>query len=288
MEQAIGEFLAYLAEAEKGAENTILAYRTDLEQFRRAVASGLGRPASLDVIDGDAARVYVSWLRSRGYRPSTVSRKMAAVRSFVAHTLPRHGRSPDSVLSVLQPPPASGKKARVLSRQEVHTLIHAPQERGSPRDLRDSAILALLYATGLRAAEVVGLTLNHVDLEAGHVRLPGEESPRPLGGALEHLKRYLNEGRPLMLNSLNEWALFLNQRGGSLSRQGLWLVVKRWARKAGLGHDVSPHTLRRTLGAHMVEEGYSRREVRKKLGLSSSNSLRATPPKGEPGEAFET
>lgn len=287
MEQAIGEFLAYLAEVEKGAENTILAYRTDLEQFRRAVSQWLSRPASVDVIDEDAARAYVAWLQSRGYRPSTVSRKMAAVRSFVTYVLPRHERAPDGVLSILQPPPSSGHHARVLSRQEVHALIQAPQERGSPRDLRDSAIMALLYATGMRAAEVVGLRLNHVDLEAGQMILPGEEAPRALGGALGHMKRYLREGRPQMLNSLNEWALFLNQRGGALSRQGLWLVVKRWARKAGLGRDVSPHTLRRTLGAHMIEEGYSRREVRRRLGLSSSNSLRATSPTGEPGEAFE-
>lgn len=288
MEQAIGEFLAYLAEVERGAENTILAYRTDLEQFTRAISNWLGRPATVDVIDEDAVRAYVSWLRSQGYRPSTISRKMAAVRSFVGHALPRHGRAPDSVLSLLQSPPASGQRARVLSRQEVEALIHAPQESGSPRDLRDSAILALLYATGLRAAEVVGLELSHIDLEAGQICLPGEQLPRPLGGALEHLQRYLREGRPLMLNSLNDWALFLNQRGGALSRQGLWLVVKRWAHKCGLGQDVSPHTLRRTLGAHMIEDGISKREVQRRLGLSSSNSLRATLPKGAAKEAFET
>jgi len=200
---------------------------------------------------------------------------MAVVRSFLDY-LENHeeGQSSDLILE-LQSPPAPRRRPRVLSRDEVERLLSAPAKRESPRGLRDAAILALLYVTGLRAADAVALRLDELDLGEGVIRRAEWEGPvLKLGDSLKTLRRYVEEGRPQLSSNANEKALFLNQRGQSLSRQGLWLVVKRWAQATGLGQDVSPYSLRHSLANHMLTQGRTRREVQELLGLSSPNVLR--------------
>jgi integrase/recombinase XerD len=170
----------------------------------------------------------------------------------------------------------------VLSAAELQALLDAPGKQDSPRARRDSAILALLYATGLRAAEVVSLKVDQVDLEQGWVSRPqSPDAPLPLGRALQPMRRYVVDGRPHLARRADERSLFLNQRGDRLSRQGLWLVVKRWTTRAGLGGDLSPHSLRHTLAHHLLQEGRSRREVQQVLGLTSANAMRLHRLQGE-------
>jgi integrase/recombinase XerD len=148
--------------------------------------------------------------------------------------------------------------------------------------LRDAAILALLYVTGFRAAEAVGLRLDEIDLDEGVIRRANSQGPvLKLGESLKVLRRYIEKGRPQLNSNANEKALFLNQRGQSLSRQGLWLVVKRWAHETELGEDVSPYSLRHSLAHHMLNQGRTRREVQELLGLSSPNVLRVGRAKAE-------
>jgi integrase/recombinase XerD len=275
MQTAILRFLTFLREQRGSADNTILAYRTDLQQMDHVISEGEAEPVTLQSLDRQKIRRYVDWLNARGYRPATVARKMAAVRSFLDFLGAQDEPISSELMLELQSPPAPRRRPRVLSKEEVERLLSAPAKRESPHGLRDAAILALLYVTGLRAAEAVGLRLDEVDLSEGVIRRADTDGPvLKLGDSLKTLRRYLEKGRPHLSSNTNERALFLNQRGQSLSRQGLWLVVKRWAHETGLGADVSPYSLRHTLAHHMLSDGRSRREVQELLGLSSPNVLR--------------
>jgi integrase/recombinase XerD len=272
MEAALNRFLVYLRDVRGSSANTLLAYRADLRQFVAALRPKVERPEDLRQ---DALADYVAWLGQQGYRPATISRKMAAVRSFLDYLQSTNVLTDPSLRAGLRPPRAPRPRPRVLSAQELQALLDAPAKQDSPRALRDSAILALLYATGLRAAEVVALEVDQVDLEQGWVARPNpRDAPLPLGRALQPMRRYVVDGRPHLARRTDERSLFLNQRGDRLSRQGLWLVVKRWTTRAGLGGDLSPHSLRHTLAHHLLQEGRSRREVQQVLGLTSANAMR--------------
>jgi integrase/recombinase XerD len=284
MDAAIKRFLDYLEGVQNRAKNTILAYRADLYQLSQVLEEHVGGPVFPGIISADLLSEYVSWLTNQGYQPSTVSRKMAAVRSFIEYLSTQEREVDPSLLAGLQPPPTPKRRPRVLTREEVRSLINAPREEDSPRAIRDAALLALLYATGMRAAELVSLDVGDVDVFTGRLRKDSaREGPLPLGVAYEPLRRYLREGRPQLLKASGERSLFLNQRGQRLSRQGLWLVVKKWARREGLGEDVSPHTLRHSLAYHMLREGKTRRQVQRKLGLASPSAIRVYPRVHEQG-----
>ena len=272
MDAALHRFLVYLRDIRGSSANTLLAYRADLRQF---VAALRGKADVPETLSQPTLAHYVSWLGQQGYRPATISRKMAAVRSFLDYLQNTNVLTDPSLRAGLRPPRAARPRPRVLTPEELQALLEAPAKQDSPRSLRDAAILALLYATGLRAAEVVALTVDQVDLERGWVgRTQHPEPQLPLGRALKPMRRYVVDGRPHLTRRADERSLFLNQRGDRLSRQGLWLVVKRWTARAGLGGDLSPHSLRHTLAHHMLQEGRSRREVQQVLGLTSPNAMR--------------
>lgn len=273
MAEAIRRFLSWLELRRGSAGNTLLAYRADLKQFQSVLeASELINPSQLS---SEQVSKYVAWLTRQGYRPATVSRKMAAVRSFLSYLKQEEGLAEGKLLAELRPGPSPRRRPRVLDPHEVGELLSLPGKQDTPRAQRDAAILSLLYATGLRAADLVALRVEDIEVDAGKLERAGSDGGRlPLGSASEPLRRYLSKGRPQLARSSSESALFLNQRGRQLSRQGLWLVVKRWAKASGLGADVSPHTLRHTLAHHLLSEGKSRREVQLRLGLSSPNAIR--------------
>jgi integrase/recombinase XerD len=204
-----------------------------------------------------------------------MSRKTAAVRSFVEYLQNQEKLIPEGLAGGLRAPAPPRHAPRVLSASEVGQIVDLPARSGSPRGMRDAAILSLLYTTGLRAADAVRLKVSDLDLDAATVRLTtGSRAPIPLGASHPHLKRYLQHGRQHLAGPPGEEALFLNQRGTAMSRQGLWLVVKRWSRAAGLGDDISPHSLRHSLAHHLLGQGKSKREVQQILGLSSPNAIR--------------
>ncbi len=273
MDEAIGRFLAHL-ERNGRAENTRLAYRADLEQFM-AVVQDLCRCAPVaESLEAEHLRGYLDWLEAQGYRPSTVSRKVAAVRTFLRF----NGLSPAVLDGHVGPSlrrPVS-PRPRVLSTRQVRRLVYLPLEGAPrPRDVRDAALMGVLYAIGLRAGDVIALSVEDVELDRQRLRLGRPERPAaPLGLAHEPLGRYLKDARPQLVRRDQDSTLFLNQRGERLTRQGVWLIVKRWARRAGLGDGVTPHTLRHSLAHHLLQSGTPRREVQRLLGLNSRNALR--------------
>ncbi|MFQ5943032.1 MAG: tyrosine-type recombinase/integrase [Anaerolineales bacterium] len=277
MKAAIARFLSYLKHERASAENTLLAYSTDVGQFEQVLSVNTGSPVKPEDLKPSMVANYARWLEGQGYRPSTVSRKMAASRAFLIYLEQQEGVISSSTYEVLHPPPAPRTLPQTLSRDEIHRLIEAPARTGTPRGLRDAAILGLLYVGGLRASEAVGSNLEDVDLDrAMFVRRDTDPLSLGLGIALDPMQDYLRAGRPYLVKDDKEQALFLNLRGKRLSRQGLWLVVKRWAAAEGFGAKISPHTLRHSLIRHLLDDGKSKRDIQHMLGLSSPNAIRVS------------
>ncbi len=264
------DFLAYL-ELERGlSRNTLEAYRSDLQQFGLFLERRGRDPlevAPVDLLD------FISELAvgREGKRPvaaATLQRKIACLRSFYRH-LRREEILDRDPTADLRPPRSRGRLPQVLSRDEVQRLLEQPRG-SSPADLRDRALLETMYACGLRASEAIGLRLAEVDLDAGIVRARGKGSKErlvPIGSkAVETLRMYLEQGRPRLVGVRDESRVFVNLRGGGLSRQGLYKIVQRHAGTAGLERRMSPHTLRHTFATHLLAGGCDLRSLQEMLG----------------------
>jgi len=262
------DFLAYL-EFERGlSRNTLEAYRSDLLQFGRFLEE---RHLSPLEADGAAIADFLAALggsHGRAASPATVHRKAACLRSFYRH-LRREGILDTDPTASLSSPRRGRRLPQVLSRGEVDHLLSQP--RGTePTDLRDRALLELMYACGLRASEAIGLEVADVDLEALVLTARGKGSRErivPVGtSAVSAVGRYLERGRPALVGARAESHLFVNFRGGSLTRQGLYKIVRRYATSAGLADRMSPHTLRHTFATHLLAGGCDLRSVQEMLG----------------------
>jgi integrase/recombinase XerD len=261
----VAEFLGTL-QTERGASpNTLLAYRRDLEGLRRFL-----RKERRDFREAGTAELtrYLGWLRRRGLGSRSLARHLAAVRGLYRHLLAAGGvaRDPTEHLDTPRPP---RRLPRTLSMDDVVTLIEAP-DIGRPDGLRDRALLELLYAAGLRASEALGLRIEDVNLSAGYVVPTGKGSRQrlvPVGAqALRWVRLYLKTARPLLVKRADGGTLFLNRYGRPLSRQALWGLLKKWARRAGIRAPVSPHTLRHSFASHLLERGADLRSVQAMLG----------------------
>lgn len=275
MQSAIRRYLQFLEYEQNASEHTLQAYRTDLHQFLAVVTTQTGKTVSPQELSQDLVMSYSEWLTAQGYRPATISRKFAALRSFL-HYQGEIGLSElPNLTAGLNVPQEARKIPRMLNRDELDRLLDAPRSSNSPGPLRDAAILALLYEAGFRATELVELRLADVQLGQARIRHPSNllESIS-IPASVEVIRKYLQEGRPHLVRNPLEDVLFLNQRGTGLTRQGLWLVVKRWAAAAEIQGSLSPHTLRHTRARDLLSRGVIRREVQRFLGLSSPNAIR--------------
>jgi integrase/recombinase XerD len=262
-EHLVLDFLAYL-EFERGlSRNTLEAYRSDLLQY----GAHLGGRDPLAVAHPDLA-AFVSALADGGAAAATLQRKVACLRSFYRH-LRREGLLANDPTAHLRAPRQSRRLPQVLTRDEVTTLLDQPKGT-APAALRDRALLELMYACGLRASEAIGLEIGDLDLEAGVLRTRGKGAKErlvPVGSAAARaLTHYLARGRPRLVGDRLESRLFVNQRGGGLTRQGLYKIVQRHADGAGLAEKMSPHTLRHTFATHLLAGGCDLRSLQEMLG----------------------
>jgi integrase/recombinase XerD len=273
MDAHIQEFLNYLV-AEKGcSDNTIAAYQNDLIQFHAFLTErgSLKTAADWSTLTRDDLVNYILFLREREYASATVARKVAAMKSF-CHFLLRTDVIDDNPAEELDSPKVKKQLPNTLTPEEVARLIALPLKNGpTPKALRDVALLEVLYATGMRVSEVAQVTLDDLDLEAGKLRCVGKgnkERVMPLlPEAVDVVRVYLDKGRPALLgHNVQERTLFLNPRGERLTRQGLWLIIKGYARELGLDDQVTPHTLRHSFATHMLNGGAGLREVQLLLG----------------------
>ena len=268
-EELVLDFLAFM-ELERGmARNTLQSYRSELLQFG-SFLSARGRAAE-DARPADVSDFLTELARGNG-RPAastaTSQRKAAALRSFYRH-LRREGMCETDPTASLRSPRKSRKLPRVLGRAEVQRLLEQPKGT-DPIALRDRALLELMYACGLRASETIDLEIGHVDLVDHVVRARGKGSKErivPVGRtAARAVADYLRRGRPALVGERTEPRLFVNFRGGSLTRQGLYKIIGRHAQTAGLADKMSPHTLRHTFATHLLAGGCDLRSVQEMLG----------------------
>jgi len=263
------DFLAHL-ELERGmARNTLQSYRSDLQQFGLFLGE---RDRTAEEATAADVSDFLTGLAAGNGRPAatsaTIQRKTASLRSFYRH-LRREGVRDSDPTAKLSAPRRSRKLPRVLGLAEVQRLLEQPKGT-DPIALRDRALLELMYACGLRASETIDLDVAHVDLVDCVVRARGKGSKErivPVGRtAARAVADYLRRGRPQLIGSRTQSRLFVNFRGGQLTRQGLYKVIGRHAESAGLADKMSPHTLRHTFATHLLAGGCDLRSVQEMLG----------------------
>lgn len=272
MRQAIKIFLDYLA-LEKGfSEHTVVAYRNDLSQLASFVEAGAterGQMPSWDSFNRDKMLSYLLNLKERNYAATTVSRKVAAAKSFFTF-MTAEGKVKENPTREVRSPKVGKSLPKPISISEVRQLLEQPGKLPTFEAKRDKAMLELLYASGIRVSELVSLNLGDVDTKGGYVRCFGKGSKERLipiyPQAASVVQRYVSETRPHLVRGDAERALFLNRRGERLTRQGFWQKIKEYAKSANLGDQVTPHTLRHSFATHMLSGGADLRAVQELLG----------------------
>lgn len=276
MQEEVQRYLLSLGIEEDASENTVAAYRNDLSQlltFLMHYESPDGqRVTTWEQVTPTVIQNYVFHLKDRGYASSTVARKVAAVKSFFEF-MRSHGIVESDPAALLESPKVKKHIPHTISHEDVERLLAAPKMQDSPQALRDSALLETLYATGMRVTELVNLNIDDLDFETGRLICGANDKRRrvaPLDPTVqESLRVYMLHGRPALVVRTSERALFLNHRGQRLTRQGLWLIIKRYVKEVGIREQVTPHTLRHSFATHLLSTGAGLREVQKRLGHAS-------------------
>jgi integrase/recombinase XerD len=269
MHQQIESFLDSLQAEKRYSLNTVVAYRNDLNQFVNSIQSEFN-VVSTDKVTREQLVTYVLGLKGdREYASATIARKVAAIKSFF-HYLVSHGLLSQDPSSDLDSPHVLKNLPTSISEEQVQRLLCAAQNESGIRGLRDNALLEVLYATGMRVSEVVDLNLGDIDWD-GHcvhcVHSDGKERVIPLHQrSLDALQLYLQDGRDKLVHQDDEHALFLNHRGQRLTRQGLWLIIKKYVGEVGISTAVTPHTLRHSFATHLLNGGADVRQVQGLLG----------------------
>jgi integrase/recombinase XerD len=273
MREQIEQFLEYLVEEKSCTPNTIAAYRNDISQFVEFLEH-YSTPQGTEIttwrdLDSAVVQNYLLYLKERQYASSTVARKFAAVKSFSDYLEQKHLIDADPT-EKLASPKVKKSLPRSIGPEEVELLLNAPTKTRTPKTLRDKALMETLYATGMRVTELVSLNVEDVDLERGAITCGETERRRRVVPVYDQarfsLEEYMTQGRPHLLIDEAESALFLNHRGQRLTRQGLWLIIKRYVEEVGITDQVTPHTLRHSFATHLLDKGAGLREVQARLG----------------------
>jgi integrase/recombinase XerD len=269
MEKLLLAFLEDLQQEHKYSNNTTAAYKNDLSQFMTFLQTANYDVEDWSDVTAEIVDDYVAHMKEQAYASSSVARKVAAVKSFFNYLFARTIIQENPTTNI-DSPKVKKRLPKTLSAEDISRLLQAPRQKKTPKHLRDTALLAMLYSTGMRVTEVVSLRLEDVDLKANVLICQGkDEGTRELPLDAETratLEAYLENGRQYLVKNKDEDALFLNHRGQQLTRQGLWLIIKAYAKKAKLSGEVTPHTLRHSFAAHKLESGSALQEVQRLLG----------------------
>lgn len=265
--QAIDSFIQFLAIERRLAKNTLLAYSHDLRQF--ADHCERQRATLLPHISEAHIRLFLVGLHERGFHGRSIARILVTIRSWLNHCC-REKWLEKSPARLVESPRPMKKLPHVLSMEQVDQLLQRPTTEFAGTALRDIAMMQLLYASGLRVSELVGLDLSQLNLDGGYLRTIGKGSKErvvPMGrAAMAAVQQYLNEMRPRLERPHSGEVLFLSRTGRRLTRQDGWRLIKTYARRAGIRKHVSPHTLRHSFATHLLERGADLRSVQVMLG----------------------
>jgi integrase/recombinase XerD len=263
--QPVGEFLGALQTERGASRNTLDAYRRDLQRFHRWLDT---RALALSAVTADEVLQYLEALRAAGLSRPSVARHLSAIKSLFRF-LTRERVLPRDPTERVEAPRLPRRLPRALSREDAAALVEAP-DVSRVDGVRDRALLELLYATGMRASESLGLRLEDLNLTAGYAICTGKGGRQrlvPVGArALEWVRTYIGTARARYTRQRDAGTLFVNPRGRPLSRQSLWAIVGKAARRAGLRRVVSPHVLRHSFASHLLEGGADLRAVQAMLG----------------------
>ncbi len=269
IDNAIDNFINYIA-SEKGlSRNTISSYSTDLKRF-----SDFLHGAGITDVSGittDRILVFLKSLKTSRLSSSSVIRHQVTIRNFFRFML-KEGVLKKDPVHILELPKRDRKLPQVMNESEVESLLNSPSLiQDKKRQIRDKAMFEVMYATGLRVSELVGMTLNSIEMTVGFIKVKGKGSKErivPIGDAAkEAVAHYLEEGRPAFLRRTTD-ALFLTQQGEAFSRQGFWKLLKTYLKKTNITKHVTPHTLRHSFATHLLEHGADLRSVQLMLGHS--------------------
>ncbi len=267
MEQDILTFIQYLHQEKQTSENTEVSYKRDLRKMAQYLSSqGV---SSVKAVTATSLNSYVLYLEKEGMKPATISRSIASMKAFF-HYQVKNGRMPEDPSEALKAPKIEKKMPAVLTTEEMTLLLEQPSGN-TPKELRDKAMLELLYATGIRVSELIALKVSDVNLQMEYLNCNDAHKERviPFGNvARDALRKYLQDGRTKLIEDENvEW-LFTNCSGQAMSRQGFWKLIKHYGSKAGIKGEITPHTLRHSFAAHLVGNGADLKSVQEMLGHS--------------------
>ncbi len=266
MDRLLKDFIQYVS-VEKGlAKNTLESYSRDLRSFcaylKKNGIESMGQVTRAEIVG------YLLSLQKSGKATSTLSRNLASIRSF-CHYLFNEKAIAENPASDLESPKTVKKLPRIMTLNEIDLLLEQPDSL-QLTGVRDKAMLEVIYATGIRVSELISLDVGDINLEAGFVRCTGKGSKErliPLGSvAIRNVDRYLTESRPKLVRHNGEAALFVNQHGNRLTRQGFWKILKKYARQANITKEITPHTIRHSFATHLLENGADLRSVQEMLG----------------------
>lgn len=266
METELDSYITYLSEVKKASRNTILSYKRDLEKLIQYLISQ--QVQSFERIRETNLNSYILYLEREGMSAATVSRNIASMKAFIIY-LVKTGKISENPTERIKSPKIDKKAPIILSMQEIDLLLKQP-DLSHAKGIRDKAMLELLYATGVRVSEITALKLEQVNLKNDYIRCEsGNHKERiiPMGNTSKNaLVLYLEHSRAELLHEKESQLLFTNCQGGSLSRQGFWKMLKKYAAVAGIKAQITPHTLRHSFASHLIDGGADLKAVQEMLG----------------------
>lgn len=267
MERSVEAFVSYLHNIKKSSNNTVMSYQRDLKKLTAFLQSqGI---QNMNQVNQTNLTAYVLYLEKNQFTPSTVSRNIASIKAFY-HFLFKERLVEEDISDILHAPKIEKKMPGIMSMDQVTKLLEQPAG-DNPKEVRDRAMLELLYATGIRVSELIALQMTDVNLQMGFLVCKENNKERviPFGNkARKALLDYMEKGREAMVADENESTLFVNCFGQPMSRQGFWKLIKYYASKAGIEEEITPHTLRHSFAAHLIENGADLKSVQEMLGHS--------------------
>lgn len=271
MEEALELFITYLRNVTKKSENTLASYAGDLGKLVFFLAER-GCTEAENVTTEDLVD-YISFLEEKNLKNATICRNIASVKAFFRFMY-KENMIPQDVTENLQSPKLEKRTPGIISVEQVSRLLMQPSQN-TPKEIRDKAMLELMYATGIRVTELANLKLADVNLRTGHIicREGNKERKIPFGQkAKKALVSYLQSARGALIRDEKEQSLFVNCSGTPMSRQGFWKLIKDYAKRAGIEEEITPHTLRHSFAAHLVENGADLKSVQEMMGFSAMAS----------------
>ena len=267
MQKEIDAFISYLHNVKKTSSNTELSYQRDLKKFVAFLESR--KVTDVKDITKDDLTAYMDYMVSESFKPATISRNVASIKALF-HFMTYEGMVSEDISGVLKSPKIEKKAPEIMTMNEVNTLLEQPNG-DTPKEIRDKAMLELLYATGIRVSELITLRSQDLNLQMNYIvcNHGGKERIIPFGlKARNALINYLEHSREALVMNNKSDELFVNCSGVPMSRQGFWKLIKYYSRKAGITTDITPHTLRHSFAAHLVENGADLKSVQEMLGHS--------------------